>query len=141
MNLLEVEKANIRRTIGEMIFLVGTWIMISALTKAMDDDDEDDWYLSFLAYQAARFKSELLFFVNPIEAMRILRSPMASMSVVENTANILSQLLSDPGELYQRGHWKGKPKIVKDFINFIPVQRQVYRLMYIDDQISWFHRK
>ena len=140
-DLTRMEKANIRRTLGEMIFLIGTWIMIKALMGAMEDDDEDEWYMSFLAYQAVRLKTELLFFSpSLVEPLRILRSPAATMSVVENTIRLFSQLLSDPFEIYERGNWKGKPKITKHMINFVPAWRQVYRLKYVDDQINWFYK-
>jgi hypothetical protein len=59
------------------------------------------------------------------------------MSVIENTIKLMSQIWT-PMDRYERGHWKGKPKITKTLINAVPAMRQVYRLKYVDDQISWF---
>jgi len=135
--LTRVEKANIRRTLGELMFLTATVILMSIFLK-MEGEGEDEWLWAFLAYQAVRLKSELLFFTPKLdEAMRIMRSPAAAMSVVENIIRLSGQIYR-PFERYERGNWKGKPKIMKTLINFIPGWKQVYRLKYIDDQISWF---
>ena len=38
---------------------------------------------------------------------------------------------------YERGNWKGRFKISKTAINFVPGLKQLYRLKYIEDQIAW----
>ena len=54
-----------------------------------------------------------------------------------NVIKLTSQMF-DPFDRYERGHWKGKPKIAKTLVNFVPGLRQGYRLAYVDDQIGWF---
>ena len=133
------EKANVKRTVAELSFLFAAIIIANMLFKAQgdtDDPDEERW-LAFLAYQAYRLKAELTFFVLPGSAMQILRSPMASMSVLENLGRLSIQLLN-PTELYQRGPWKGQPKIKKDFIQLIPMYRQYYRLRDISQMTTIF---
>ena len=136
--LTDHQKANVRRTITEVSFLTMAIIMANfAVGKLKEDDDENERLWSFIAYQALRLKAELLFFTKPDETMSILRSPMASMSVIENLIRLSGQIFH-PGELYERGPWKGKPKIYKTLMNMTPGYRQFYRIRDLDEQLSWF---
>ncbi|HUV85369.1 MAG TPA: hypothetical protein VMV86_06625, partial [Methanosarcinales archaeon] len=135
--LSDHEKANIHRTITEVAFLVITIILAGAAYK-LKDDDEDERFWAFMSYQAYRLKTELLFFSPKLdESMSIFRSPMASMSVVENIIKLTSQIFT-PGQLYERGPWKGQPKIKRTTINFIPIYKQYYKLRDVEEQIAWF---
>ncbi len=151
-DMTRMERANIHRTLTEVVFLISAIIMggvFNAFRGEGDDDEEngflgfgerpegEQWMWSFMAYQAVRLKTELLFFVQPMEAMRILRSPAATMSVFENTYKLMQQVFT-PFDRYEQGSWKGKPKISKTLNNFVPGLRQIYRLKYVEDQISWF---
>jgi hypothetical protein len=138
--LSDHEKANIRRTISEAAFLLAAIIVAGFAFKMKGDDPEDEWLWSFLAYQGYRLKTEMLFFSSPGNAMQILRSPMASMSVMQNIGDLSTQLLH-PTEIYERGPMKGQLKLKKDIINFIPMYKQFYRARDIEQQISWFNRK
>lgn len=135
------EKANIRKTLVETSFLLTAMLMSTVLINMKEDaDDDDKWLLSFLGYQALRLKTELGFFINISEAMKILRSPAASMSVIENTIKLLSQMMPpsfNGFERYERGSWKGRYKIEKTAINFVPGMKQIYRTKNIADQITW----
>jgi len=136
--LSEHEKSNIHRTLSELVWLATLLVLASALMKAEPDDDTEEYVNSFLAYQVLRLKTELLFFSPKIdEAMNILRSPAASMSVADGFYKLFSQMWH-PSEVYQRGPWKGQPKIQKDIISMIPMYRQFYRARDIGEQISWF---
>lgn len=149
-DLTDHEKANVRRTLSEITFLLSAIILLNvasiilkSIGKGSDDEDDDKkirrW--SFVAYQAARLRSELLFFISPPEAWNILRSPMASMSVIENFIKLIGQLISEPFEVYERGPWKGKFKMAKYLTNMTPGYRQFYRVRDIRDQLAWFSNK
>ena len=140
--LTRTEKANIKRTLGEIMFLTAAIILANIFSKAGEDDDENWWY-SFLAYQALRLRAELAFYVHPGQSMQILRSPAASMSVVENTLKLFGQMVQPvfngefAFERYKRGNWKGRLKIEKTLINFVPGVKQMYRLRDVDDLATW----
>ena len=142
-NLRSWEKANIKRTLTEVIFLLGSLFVASMLMKLRDDDDEDNWLLSFFGYQALRFRAEMWFFLNPAESMKIMRSPAAAMSVLENTIKFIDQAFhpvfsaSFNFEKYERGPWKDHYKIEKTMTDFIPAYKQIYRLRDVDELISW----
>ncbi len=101
------------------------------------DDPDEERFWSFLSYQAYRLQNELLFFTPKLDsAMSILRSPAASISVVENIIKLTGQVFH-PLEVYETGTWKGRPKILKTLMNMTPVERQFYRLRDVSDQVTW----
>lgn len=145
-DLTRLEKANIIRTLGEATFLMSAIIMGNFFVKMRDADDDHDQFWSFMAYQAFRLRAELAFYVNPMETMKILRSPAASMSTVESVLKLFGQMM-DPLmtgtfelERYQRGPWEDHYKIEKTITQMVPAYKQIYRLRDIDDQLSWFNR-
>jgi len=142
--LTDNEKANVRRTITELAFLLGAIIVSNfaiAKIKEIDDDEGEERMWSLLAYQALRLRAELLFFVNPGDTMAILRSPAASMSVLENMGRIITRVATDPFARYERGPWKGHLKLEKNLVNVTPGYRQFYRIRDQRDQLTWFSTK
>lgn len=136
-DLSDMEKANVIKMIGEMTFMITVAILAAGLTKlAGDDDDDDDWLFAYLHYQSLRVRSESMFFWNPGEAMKLLRSPMATMSTIENIGKFSSQILS-PTEEYVRGPWKGHLKLEKIGWDFIPAARSMYQIQDIKSQINF----
>lgn len=141
--LTTMERANIRRTVTEMIAwgLISWGSTVLLTMKGETDDDDAKLALSHAAYQLLRLKSELAFFVNPMEAAKILRSPAASMSVIENVGKMIS--LFNPfapklGERFERGGWEGHYKWEKYLTNAFPVIRQVPKITDIENQLNWF---
>ena len=145
--LTKHEKANIHRTIVELNFLLVAIILgnVALTMRGESDDDKEDQWWSFAAYQMLRLRAELLFFTPKLdESMSILRSPMASMSVLENSVKLIGQLF-DPissgtfqFSRYEQGAWKGKPKIQRTLIQMTPGMKQMYRMRDISNQTSWF---
>ena len=81
-----------------------------------------------------------------IETFRILRSPAASMSVIENLIKLIELIVNPfddeaPWVKFERGPWKGKWKGSKYMINSIgtlaPI-KQTKRLLDMETQLSWF---
>lgn len=140
--LSDHEKANITRTVSEVGFLIVAIILanIAMSFKGEGDDDAEEQFWAFIAYQAYRFQNELLFFTPKLDsAMSILRSPAASMSVVENLIKLSGQVFH-PGDVYERGNWKGKLKITRTLVDMVPVRRQLYRLSNIEDNLTWIQQ-
>lgn len=138
-SLSDHEKANIVRTISEVGFLIIAIIIanIAMRFRGDADDPDEERFWSFLSYQAYRLQNELLFFTPKLDsAMSILRSPAASISVIENIIKLTGQIFH-PLEVYKTGTWKGRPKILKTLMNMTPVERQFYRLRDVSDQVTW----
>lgn len=143
VSLTDHQKANIYRTLYEVSFLILSVILANILAGIKPDPDDDDEatkkYWAFVMYQTYRLQNEILFFINPNSTMSIMRSPMASMSVVENLIKLTSQMF-DPTAVYENGAWKGRPKIFKTLNDMVPLQKQYYRLQDITGQIPWMSK-
>ena len=133
--LPEWKKSNIKRTLGEVVALVGLTILISMLG---DPDDEDDWMTSMAVYQAYRLRSELRFYTSPAEAFNILRSPAAALGTTEKIGKAIDHLLH--WDVYERGDRKGELKVKKDIEDLIPYASQIRRMISPQESAEWIAR-
>ena len=138
--LMPREQANIRRALAEMSFVVLMTILGTVFTSLAGeaDDDREKWAYDFLTYQSHRTRAELSFFWNPAEALNILVSPAASVSIVENIIDAIGQLTHGPFDKYERGNWKGRYKMSKKIMRLTPGVKQWYRLRDIEDYTKLF---
>jgi hypothetical protein len=144
--LSQAERKNIHRLITEFSFMFGFSILagvLFAFAGKVDDDDE----LAMAAilnggYVADRVRKEYLFFYSPLTIVDIMRSPVATMSVINNLSTVFSQLMPFSGERtfipegfdeYKRGNWKGKKKLNKSIMRLVPVIKQAYKVRDIED--------
>ena len=143
--LNDFEKANIRRTALEMGIMVSTLaasVILLNLAKDMDDDDEAaKTALMLTTFWTRRLYSEMSFYVNPGEMTRILRSPAATVSLIESSIRLTTQIQRDiltydfeesswhmfELERYERGPRKGEPKIIKKVEQVLPVFKNIRR--------------
>ena len=135
-NLTPHEKANVRRFVieGAMITAMFTaGALLSQAGKLMDEEYGSDSYednlvlgsYRLLTYETNRLYTEIFAYINPIEAVRLARTPMASTSIIENTLNLLWQAGFAPGEEYETGWRKGKNKTLVKMGRLIPLYKQI----------------
>lgn len=125
------EKARVRKAIAKYV-MASSAAAISAMLLSLEEDEEDiPDEVIYLVYALERTKQELLFYVNPSQTLRILRSPAASISMLENGIHLSEQLLSDffnaEFERYERGRFEGQAKVKKDLQDVLPVFSQLNR--------------
>ena len=118
-DLTDTEKANIRRTLTEM----GAIFTVSMLAIILGGDADDpnrykkmSYAQKWTVYQLYRQRSELFFFLNPQDALKIIKNPSAAQTKIEQTIRFVDLALFtwDPDKLtYKRktGPWsKGDSK-------------------------------
>ncbi len=131
-NLSSRERANIRKSTQEAS-LWGSLFAVSYVVSQIKDDRKEDIPDSvlFVIFALRRVQAELGFYANPLETLRILRSPAASISMLEKTADLLAQATTDftnmEFEEYERGDLKGTTKIRKKLYNVLPGFSQINR--------------
>lgn len=128
-NLTDMEKANIHRTIRELVIMslmvAGAKISLAA-AKSAPDEDKDELYL--LAYLFKRQETELMQYYSPSDQMRIFRTPFAAMTTLEKTVGLLNQLLPwNIGEEYEQGKNKGEYKAWIKAKKMVPALSQTER--------------
>jgi len=120
--LSDHQKSNIIRTLLEtsaaLLGLATSW-MLSSMGDAADEEDENMYYLG--AFYTRRLYSELAFYANPVEFYRLLQSPAATMSMVDRVISLISQLMSNPFERYERTEKEGDLKIYHDTVDILGV--------------------
>lgn len=138
--LTEMEKANVYRALGEVVALIMVMVIASIALGLRDDDDKDKRSWNFIAYQALRIKSELLFFISPSAAMQILRSPAAGISMTEDVIKLTTQVFGSGYEDYQQGPWKDHMKIEKTLVDLTIGAKQYYKLRDINEIVDLWNK-
>lgn len=125
-SLTDLEKSNIRKTIVEINALTVAIVLVMLLAGDPDDPDKEKntWTENFILYEARRLQSEIMFYVNPTEFWRIMKSPTAAMSGIKKTTDLLDQILpwniTDEYERNSGPHKKGDNKALVKLKKWIP---------------------
>lgn len=136
--LTSVERANVKRTMMEAVYLGGVLLLLSFLSGGPDDEDEDKGYShNFLAYQLERLYTELRFFSSITEFFRLAQSPAAGLSTIEKITNIFEAMI-DPLDTYDSGSRTGELKIMKASAQLVPVWRDVDKNRHIEHLLQYF---
>ena len=141
--MTEFEKYNVKRFAIDAAFLTAAIILTAVLTKLKDDDDDEDMkiFWSNMAYQTYRLKTDIAFFFNPADALKIVQSPIPSSSLIKSFTNFIGQIIKDPTEKYVRGEWKDHYKLEKQFFDLLPIARQLYRYQDIANEMTLLQSK
>lgn len=90
-NLPTRDKANIIRSLTEVVYAIGLSIL-GAFLANLAHDDEENYALNMAAYNVNRLYSELLFYSNPGEFLKILKSPSAAVNTIDRTMTALNPI-------------------------------------------------
>lgn len=107
------------------------------------DDDEDTWAKNALEFQLRRFRTELLSPMPfpqgiPQEGLRILQSPMAGMSFVNNVIDLLRFMQWT--DRVPRGRYKDRMKIERDFMELLPMNKTIYGVMHPEERLLFYKK-
>lgn len=141
-DMTKKEIRNMQRALGEVGFLSAAWAfanIFQGLAEAEDDDQVIQNMYFQGAYQANRIMSELQFFYNPNEALRLVQDPLATTAFVNDIGQLIAQITTAPFERYERGRRAGELKVWKDLVEVLPVIRQYENIKNIDETITFFN--
>lgn len=143
------EQQNIRRAITEIAYIVGSTVLITALTALSgDDEDERNWLANMSLYQLHRFNTEAFQFLNPIDTLKILKSPAASVTTIEALFSTAWRVSADsmlwatgqePAR-YKRDsgiYKKGDLKLKKKIDELIPGWKEVQSIQMPENRLAW----
>jgi len=142
------EQANIVRTQVEVGYMLAALTIGGVLTALADggDDEVDDKLLAFTAYQANRLYTELSFYTNPSEALRILKSPAAAVNQIETILRFRKvidpigyAIEDDPfWRVYQSGKNKGDTYMWVNSKRLFPILNNIEKAMFPEEQLKMF---
>ena len=145
-SLPEYDKANIRRSLGEITMVLSALFLAVAARAILDDDDES--FIGNLAlYEADRLASESMQF-NPIgiyaEAGKLWSKPIAATSGIEDLLSSAGQLCKmllegdNYDSKFHSGRFSGENKLTVYVKRRIPLYRQYDGLMHISDDNHYY---
>jgi hypothetical protein len=136
----KTQKANIRRTLGEIVTIIALYVLLQAVFAggAMDEDDEGAWAYNFTAYQVNRLFTELLFYSDPRETTKLLKSPAAAVNQVEKIMSLIGMVFK-PTERYKSGSRRGELKLSKRASEIVPFWRDFGRAQHPGDLLQFFN--
>ena len=110
---------------------IATWLTIAVLTnilKSNADEDKDELFAQYMAFQLSRIQFETASKFNPLELSSVLENPTAGMGFINN--------LVDMGAWFKEGDvksgvYKGMPNWQKQLIKLTPY-KNVYETMHAD---------
>lgn len=144
-----MEQAGVVKTLTEITALIAAIAIVWGLSKLDGDDDDEEKtmfeeeFLAFFKYQARRLQSELLFYVNPSEFYKIMKSPSATINMIAKIMRVWDQLGS-PMELYERQsgfNEKGDSKLWARFRDVLPVINNIEKSITPSESYEWFMKK
>jgi hypothetical protein len=129
----------LRKTITDVGFMFVTLaaaIVAEGLVGDADDDEKN--FYATLAYMANRLNTELIFYSNPVEFIRIADDPAPAVSMVSDIVRFGNQLMN-PSERYVQGRRKGQYKIIKRVEKVFPFYRHYDRFMNMPETLTFFN--
>lgn len=132
----ETDAANMRRNLTELVVLMnlmGLGLLLRAVAGT-DDEDEKPYILplNFAINQLNRLETDILFYTNPKEADRLLKSPIPIMALVTDTydlAHAIGRQFDPDLRTMQSGPMEGWNAFAKEGMEWLPFANQVPRLV------------
>lgn len=138
-NLSDLRKQNMIKFMTEMGVLLSMSLLLTFFLGA-DDDGSDDWLRNMTEYQARRLITELMFFTNPNEAVKMLKSPMAAVTPIQNfidfTGSIMNPLAWD--DKLESGRYKDWYEWQRNSLKILPFYKTVDRVMHPEEAVRWW---
>lgn len=144
-NITEQDRQNIRRAITEIGLGLIMFFIVGAIGGDDDEVSKNTYAENLLALEARRLQSELWFYANPLETIRIMRSPAVAMSTIESLVKFGTGLVFIWGEedVYKRDtgiHKKGDSKDWARFKKLVPGVKAFEATQTPEEMMKTFNR-
>lgn len=153
-NITDHQKANLWRAGMEFAFMMAGATLAYCL-KNLGDDDDDNWALNMLAYQANRNFTEISAWVPgpwAVESiLTLIKSPAAGVTMLQNVSNMADLLflggafdITEGGielEVIKSGYNKGEYKLTQGVKSLLPPWRTIDRLLHPSEQLLYYSKR
>ena len=134
-NLTDLEKAAYRRVMLEAGYSLAAYLLLALI----GEDDDDDWATAMLAYQLNRFLTELQFYYNPAEALRIFQSPLAASNAMNDLIDLFTFMMPWKwGEEVKTGRYAGYSRFHRTAIRAIPLYKSLEDLQMPEEKLQFY---
>jgi hypothetical protein len=125
----EVDAANLRANLNELVMLLGLFGVGLMLNYGFDDDD-DSGVLNYMLNWLNRVESDILMYMNPFRTIDILKNPVAGFSILEDAGSFAEatyNLMRGEDEI-EGGQYDGDSKFMRESLNFVPLLNEIPKL-------------
>jgi len=126
----EVDAANMRKVITEVSMAINLYILLLIASGLKDDDDENNAALNILMNQGIRLRTDLLLYVNPMEARNLIRDIIPATAIIKDIWEWIasvSTLVIGEDEIKAGVHSRNS-KFVKETLQILPFGTKAYSL-------------
>jgi hypothetical protein len=122
-NMTPLELYNMRKNLMEAVLILATYGLYMLMGWGDDEEKKRSASYKFWMDQADRVSGDLLYWYNPAQMNRTLKSPISLTSTINDAASAISELPFMFGEdaVYERGERKGEIKVISKTMNLIPL--------------------
>jgi predicted kinase len=124
----EIDAVNMRKVCMEIALALDLYLFLLLVSAFAGDDDEA--YTNILLNQGARLKTDLLLYVNPIEARNIVKDIIPAMSIVKDTGdwmNSVGRFAIGEDEI-ESGVHDGDSRVLSNTIKMLPFGSKAYSI-------------
>jgi hypothetical protein len=136
-NIKEVDAANMRKVITEVSMAINLYILLLLAAGLKDDDDENNAALNVLMNQGIRLRTDLLLYVNPMEARNLIRDIIPATAIIKDIwewIESVGTLVIGEDEI-KAGVHSGNSKFVKETLQMLPFGTKAYSLYNSSTQV------
>ena len=93
-----------------------------------------------MIYQAERLQTETMFYWNPKEAWKILKSPSAAITLMSDVINLGETIISFGWfDTYEGGRQRGQSVMLNQIMNLAGPIPTVKKVFFPEEQITFFN--
>lgn len=136
----EIDAANLRRASMEMLLFINlnlAMTIIMLMVGDLDDDDPKKYAYNLMINNGLRLKTDIAFYVNPVEARKLIKDPIPAISIVKDVFNWIDSIgkLVIGQDEYEAGVFQGDSRSLKATSVMFPLTSQLYRAYNSGEQI------
>ncbi len=138
-NIKGIDAVNMRKVVMETTALIDTYLLLLLFSAIMGDDDSEEKkrIANILFNQGARLKTDMLLYVNPMEARSIVKDIIPAVMVVKDTTDwfkAIGKFLIGEDELKSGVH-AGESRLVNSSLQMIPFGSKVKSTLNASSQV------
>ena len=134
--LKEVDIANMRKVMAEMVMLLGlhtTYLLLSMTAEGLDDEEDSFkvYVINNLINQGLRLKTDITFYLNPSELKKLIKDPVPVLSIITDTLGFMDasyKFIQGKDEI-KSGVYSGHSRLLRETSQMLPLSTQFYKSM------------
>jgi hypothetical protein len=138
--LHDIEKANMKRALGDVIYLLAA-TALNAILAGISGDDDDEWIANMMAYQSNRLFTEIgALTPSPLvisEGFRIVQAPMPAITTTQDLISFMK--VWNWFDEIEQGKYKGQTKFYRSGLKMVKPLKGLEDLANPEQKLKFFN--